>query len=198
MHRVRSLQSSLLRFMLKPELLAPIGAYYDNPVRGDPACAAHGCACGVCTRLHTGVRMRGAAARPGAFRSAPAARRPCVGHPCPVRALANGSLRRHAPPHASSALLHRHTPPVRSAGGAARAVARAGGAACFHPPPEEAVRRDAAGGNRGGCMARPWPRRRGCTARPCFSSWKQLEAIGVGLGAAEGIYGFWRRASAVH
>ncbi|PSC75196.1 Helicase sen1 [Micractinium conductrix] len=30
-HRVRSLQSSLLRFMLKPELLAPIGAYYDNP-----------------------------------------------------------------------------------------------------------------------------------------------------------------------
>ena len=34
MHRVRQVEKSLLRFMLKPQLLTPIGAYYDNPVGG--------------------------------------------------------------------------------------------------------------------------------------------------------------------
>lgn len=33
-HRVRAIEKSLLRFLLKPELLAPIGQYYENPVRG--------------------------------------------------------------------------------------------------------------------------------------------------------------------
>lgn len=32
-HRVKSIERSLLRFLLKPQLLAPIGQYYDNPVR---------------------------------------------------------------------------------------------------------------------------------------------------------------------
>jgi hypothetical protein len=31
-HRVRQVEKSLLRFMLKPQLLTPIGAYYENPV----------------------------------------------------------------------------------------------------------------------------------------------------------------------
>jgi senataxin len=30
-HRVRAIEKSLLRFLLKPELLAPIGLYYENP-----------------------------------------------------------------------------------------------------------------------------------------------------------------------
>jgi hypothetical protein len=32
-HRVRAIEPSLLRFMLKPALLAPIGEYYEDPVR---------------------------------------------------------------------------------------------------------------------------------------------------------------------
>lgn len=32
MHRVRAVEKSLLRFLLKPELLSPIGQYYENPV----------------------------------------------------------------------------------------------------------------------------------------------------------------------
>ena len=45
-HRVRQVEKSLLRFMLKPQLLTPIGAYYDNPVR----------ACGLLvTALWTGL-----------------------------------------------------------------------------------------------------------------------------------------------
>jgi len=31
-HRVRAIEKSLLRFLLKPELLVPIGQYYENPV----------------------------------------------------------------------------------------------------------------------------------------------------------------------
>lgn len=31
-HRVRAVEKSLLRFLLKPELLSPIGQYYENPV----------------------------------------------------------------------------------------------------------------------------------------------------------------------
>lgn len=47
-HRVRQVEKSLVRFLLRPELLAPIGQYYENPVR----------AAVVWLCLKTAVRLR--------------------------------------------------------------------------------------------------------------------------------------------